>query len=335
MTETLPTTSAINDPARAEARKGGLVQLNEAVRVGWLHTPGNDPLVPSWVQERLRAKSPRLGMTWHRALNAFVLVLEWPEGDPRWADYQAQRTAYPYEILPGGIMPKQMGPDQALAWAEAKLRIAARSRDDLRRMIEEEQRALERHNAENEAALRESAVDVLEEGWTRANAPAADRIGMRRERVESGSADALTPAQLDDDVRALLDAAVPQAEAALGAALDAAVATVAEVIVAQAAVAGDADGDGTPNTPADAIVAAGELLAARAEELAALAPTIEAVAEQQPSLDAVDAVDAAAEPAVVVTTTASETSEAPETPEVPEPEPAKAPARKRAKKAEG
>lgn len=138
------------------------------------------PLVPPSLLADVEEINPRLGLVYHPALRAFMVTLRWLEDDPRRAYIRAGQIApdSDYEIL--FPVPTDIKTDDMRGWIAGCLRRAATSRDDIRRMVEEEEARLAKHN---EAVVETKLAEAKEALAASAGTKTID-VGKRRTRVK-------------------------------------------------------------------------------------------------------------------------------------------------------
>lgn len=138
------------------------------------------PLAPASIIADLQAINPRLGIQYHAGLHAFVVTLKWPEGDPRYQAIQEGRIApnSDYEIL--CPVPAHVSLDEVNGWVKTQLRRVSQNREDVRRMIDEQEAQTQRHN---EAVAEAKLAEAREELAMSADKKTID-VGKRRTRVK-------------------------------------------------------------------------------------------------------------------------------------------------------
>lgn len=138
------------------------------------------PLAPASVIADLKAMNPRLGLQYHVGLHAFVVTLQWAENDPRYRFIQEGAIApnSDYEIL--CPVPPDVSLDEMRGWIANQLRRVSANRDDVRRMIDEDERRVAKHN---EAVVEAKLAEAREELAKSADQKTID-VGKRRTRVK-------------------------------------------------------------------------------------------------------------------------------------------------------
>ena len=127
----------------------------------WLLDGAENPLAPSSVVAELHEVSPRLGLEFHVALNAFMVTLRWPEDDPR-REYIRRGEMNPntdFEIL--CPVPADVPLEQLRGWLAGQLRRVGATREDVKRMVDEEEARLAQANAAVETKAAENAREDL------------------------------------------------------------------------------------------------------------------------------------------------------------------------------
>lgn len=145
----------------------------------WLLDGAGNPLAPQSVIDELKEINPRLGLQYHKALHAFMVTLRWPEQDERRA--MIREGLMPehadFEIL--CPVPVDVSMDELRSWLAGQLRRVAQSREDVRRMVEEEEQRLAKQNAAVAERAAAEATEELVENLTKPRTVA----GRRRTKV--------------------------------------------------------------------------------------------------------------------------------------------------------
>lgn len=138
------------------------------------------PLAPASVIADLQQINPRLGLQYHVGLHAFVVTLQWPEDDARYRMIQEGliNPASNYEIL--CPVPANISLDDLTGWIKTQLHRVSANRDDVRRMIEDNEARVAKHNA---AIAETKLAEAREELAQSADKKTID-VGKRRTRVK-------------------------------------------------------------------------------------------------------------------------------------------------------
>jgi hypothetical protein len=146
----------------------------------WLLDGAENPLAPSSVVAELHEVSPRLGLEYHVALKAFMVTLRWTEDDPR-REYIRRGEMNPntdFEIL--CPVPADVPMEQLRGWLAGQLRRVGATREDIKRMVDEEEGRLAKANAEVE----QRAADQAKEELLTSIGSKTINVGSRRTRVK-------------------------------------------------------------------------------------------------------------------------------------------------------
>ncbi len=146
----------------------------------WLLDGAENPLAPSSVVAELHEVSPRLGLEFHVALNAFMVTLRWPEDDPR-REYIRRGEMNPntdFEIL--CPVPADVPLEQLRGWLAGQLRRVGATREDVKRMVDEEEARLAQANA----AVETKAAENAREDLLTSIGSKTINVGSRRTRVK-------------------------------------------------------------------------------------------------------------------------------------------------------
>ena len=139
------------------------------------------PLVPSSIVAELEALNPRLGLEYHPVLQAFVLMLAWDANDERWRDVQEGRMSPKAAKSMLCTIPADVPLDELRGWVAGRLRQVAQTREDVRRMVNEEEDRIAAHNATVQAAQHAAALEAVVE---EAKGGKTINVGSRRTRVK-------------------------------------------------------------------------------------------------------------------------------------------------------
>lgn len=139
------------------------------------------PLVPSSIVDELKALNPRLGLEYHPTLQSFVLMLDWEPNDERWRLVQggALNPKSAKSMLCN--VPADVPLDELRGWVSARLRQVAQSREDIRRMVEDEEARIAKANAATQAANEAAALEAV---TTETMSGKTINVGNRRTRVK-------------------------------------------------------------------------------------------------------------------------------------------------------
>jgi hypothetical protein len=145
----------------------------------WLVDGAGNPLAPPSVVEALASINERLGIMYHVALRAFIVTLRWPEDDPR-RQMIREGVLSPHSDFEALCpVPANVSLDELHGWVEQQLVRVGESRDDIRRMVAENEARVAKQNA----ALVENAADAAANEFIEAVANPAPKGGRRRTRV--------------------------------------------------------------------------------------------------------------------------------------------------------
>jgi len=144
----------------------------------WLLDGAENPLAPPSVVADLKALSPRLGLQYHVAMHCFMVTLQWPEDDPRRALIQAgeMHPNADFELL--CPVPATVSLDELRGWVERQLVRVGQSREDVRRMLAEQDAKAAAANDAAAAAKADAAREALVESIAN-----PETVGKRRKRV--------------------------------------------------------------------------------------------------------------------------------------------------------
>lgn len=145
----------------------------------WLLDGAGNPLAPQSVIDELREVDPRLGLQYHKTLHAFMVTLRWGEDDPRREMIRVgQMPAHAdFEIL--CPVPVDVSHDELRSWLAGQLRRVGQTREDVRQMVEQEERRLATLNA----AVADNAAEAAKEELLESLTKPATRVGRRRTKV--------------------------------------------------------------------------------------------------------------------------------------------------------
>lgn len=138
------------------------------------------PLVPASVIADLKEINPRLGMQYHAGLHAFVVTLQWLEGDARYQFIQNGSIApnSDYEIL--FPVPANVSLDEVRGWIAGQLRRVSQNREDVRQIVDAEEQRLAKQNA----AVVETKLAEARETLAESAGQKTIDVGKRRTRVK-------------------------------------------------------------------------------------------------------------------------------------------------------
>lgn len=147
----------------------------------WLLDGDQNPLAPSSVVADLQAINPRLGLNYHIAMRVFMVTLKWPENDPRREMIQRGEMSpdADFEIL--CPVPVNVSLDELTEWVRSQLVRVGNSREDVKRMVAENEA---RAAAQNAAVLDNAKAEATEELMRDVTNP-APKHGRRRTRVRT------------------------------------------------------------------------------------------------------------------------------------------------------
>lgn len=146
----------------------------------WLLDGDQNPLAPSSVVADLQAINPRLGLNYHIAMNVFMVTMKWPEHDPRREMIQRGEMApdADFEIL--CPVPVNVSLDELTEWVRGQLVRVGATREDVRRMVTENEERAKKANADVLAKAKEDTKEELMKAVTNP----APKVGRRRTRVK-------------------------------------------------------------------------------------------------------------------------------------------------------
>ena len=126
---------------------------------GALRDASGNPVVPQCVLARLTEINPRLSAVYSRSLGTFAVMLRWNDSDTRHAMIQSQELANdPYDML--CALPDDVPLDEMHGWVGLQLRRVGQTREDIRRMLDEDEARVTKANA---AIVEEKSALILEE----------------------------------------------------------------------------------------------------------------------------------------------------------------------------
>ena len=126
---------------------------------GALRDASGNPVVPQCVLARLTEINPRLTADFARSLGTFVIYLRWADNDSRHEMIQTQQLGdFPFDML--CALPDDVPLDQMHGWVGSQLRRVGQTREDIRRMLDEDEARVAKANA---AIVEEKSALILDE----------------------------------------------------------------------------------------------------------------------------------------------------------------------------
>ena len=118
-----------------------------------------NPVVPQCVLARLTEINPRLSAVYTPSLGTFTVMLRWLDTDSRRVMIQQQEIAdHPFDML--CALPDDVPLDQMHGWVASQLRRVGQTREDIRRMLDEDEARVTKANA---AVVEEKSALILDE----------------------------------------------------------------------------------------------------------------------------------------------------------------------------
>jgi hypothetical protein len=126
---------------------------------GALRDAAGNPVVPQCVLSRLTEINPRLTADYVPSLGTFAVYLRWLDNDSRRVLIQRQEIGdFPFDML--CALPDNVPLDQMHGWVNAQLRRVGQNREDIRRMLDEDEARVAKANA---AIVEEKSALILED----------------------------------------------------------------------------------------------------------------------------------------------------------------------------